>query len=120
MNRSRRVAALMSFGAVATFLAVLAVTTQPVSARSCQQQCDAEHSAGLADCDANYPGDQECKDQVNAYYHTCSTGAYVCGGASFNCYTSPSMNCYYGLINGQSFWMCDPPAYYCACEGEGC
>ena len=120
MNRSHRTAALMSFGAVATFLIIVMATTQPVSARSCQQQCDAERAAGLADCNANYPGDQECTNQVNSYYYTCSTGAMVCSDMSFDCYTSPTMTCYYGVINGQSFWMCDSPTYSCSCTGSGC
>jgi hypothetical protein len=110
MNRSRRMAAAMCFGAVAVFLLFLSATMQPVAARSCQQQCDAERAAGLQWCNVEYPGVQECVDQVNSYYYTCSTGAMICDDPEWewSC-TVLEMHCYW---TGSSCW-CEGPSYAC-------
>jgi hypothetical protein len=117
MNRSRRMAALMMFGAVATFVIIVAATTQPVLARSCQQECDAERAAGLQDCDDNYPGVQECRDQVNSYWYTCSTGAMTCTETWYECWAVWGANC---TGNPDGSYTCSPASVSCNCYGSGC
>jgi hypothetical protein len=83
MNKSRRIAGLMCSVAVGLFVSILMVSTEPVSARSCQEQCDAERAAGSSYCEYYFtPGTEDyntCYATVNYQYWLCSTGAYTCG-----------------------------------------
>ena len=107
MNRPRRLAVLMSSAAVFTFLFVLMVTTTSVSARRCQEECDAEHDAGLAACDESYPGVSLCYQQVFQDYESCSMNATSCS-QQYQCYSSYS--CYDG---GQGYEFCYLDNGYC-------
>jgi hypothetical protein len=91
----------MCSAAVGVFVSIMVLTTEPVSARSCQEQCDAEFSAGASYCEANFtPGSQEyndCYSTLNYQYWLCSTGAYNCGWMGY---------CFVIAYDHQFYWGC--------------
>jgi hypothetical protein len=96
MNRSKRIAALMSSAAVTVFLLVLATTSETVSARRCQEECNAEKAAGQAECDQLQQSDPEasvndCYQLVNQQFNSCSVNATSCSQA-YQCSVDISCN----------------------------
>jgi hypothetical protein len=83
MNNSRRIAGLMCSAAVGVFVSIMMLTAEPVSARSCQEQCDAETAAASLYCEYYFtPGTEDynaCHAARSYQYWLCSTGAYTCG-----------------------------------------
>ena len=89
MSQSRRVAALMSSAAVIVSLLVLMAGSATVSARRCQEECDAEKDAANAACDSLGQGDphvllNDCYHAAFQEYESCSMNATSCS-QSYQC-----------------------------------
>jgi len=105
MKRQRRVAAVMSTVAVLVFLLVLSTSGTTVSAAKCQEECNAEQAASLADCDNNWSADpvahSACYQAVNQAWNSCSMNAvtcqlsYMCWMEWYCVYYNPSWECYF-------------------------
>ena len=108
MTRSRRIAALMCSAAVFTFVTVLIATTETVSARQCQEECDATYTAAQSACDGFAPDYAEvtaCYSQAWNDHQSCSVNATSCS-VQFQCMAS--YNCAFGYG-----WYCYSDGTYC-------
>lgn len=81
--------ALSAATAVTCFVAVLALTTETVYARPCQEECDGIRAEQQAYCNwlaTERPDEYEaCADYVYSEWYSCSMVAYSCGSSPM-CY----------------------------------
>lgn len=82
-RRMRRAVAMALAGV--TFVTVVVARGGTISAKRCQEECDADLSACLSQCDMECYNDERCaapcRDACYPDYSQCTSGAYSCGGS---------------------------------------